>query len=89
MLEFDKCVGCGELKIGFSVVGISIVLPNGDFVYESLFVRDETIEALGRKEEELGLGHIEQNAVLWCVMLLEPFGEPPCFGGGKSFKSET
>ena len=34
MLEFDTCVGCGELPIGFRVVGISIVLPNGDFVYE-------------------------------------------------------
>ena len=29
--------------------------------------------------------HIELTAVLWSVVLLEQFGEPLCFGGGKSF----
>src|SRR3979409_1349797 len=85
MLEFDTCVGCGELPIGFCVGGILIVLPNGDFVYEGLFVRDAAIEALGRKDAEFGLGHIAPTAVLWRVMPFEPFGPPPCFGGGKSF----
>ena len=31
------------------------------------------------------LRHIEPTAVLWRVMPFEPFGQPPCFGGGKSF----
>ncbi len=85
MLEFDTCVGCGELLIGLRVVGISIVLPSGDFIYEGLFVRDAAIEALGRKDAEFGLRHIEPTAVLWCVMPFEPFGQPPCFGGGEGF----
>jgi hypothetical protein len=40
---------------------------------------------LGRKDAEFGLGHIEPTAMLWSVMPFEPFDEPPCFGGRKSF----
>ena len=47
MLEFDACVGCCEVPIGLGVVGISVVLPSGDFVDEVLFVGDAAIEALG------------------------------------------
>src|ERR1700732_2062728 len=85
MLEFDSWVGGGEMAIGCRGGGLLVGLPNGDFVYEGLLVRDAAIEALGRKDAEFGLGHIEPTAVLWRVMPFEPFGQPPCFGGGKSF----
>ena len=85
MLESGTCFGCGELPIGLGVVGVSILLPSGDFIDEGLFVWDAAIEALGRKDAEFGLGHIEPTAMLWSVMPFEPFGQPPCFGGGKSF----
>ncbi len=77
MLEFDTCFGCGELPIGLGVVGVSILLPSGDFIDEGLLVWDAAIEALGRKDAEFGLGHIEPTAMLWSVMPFEPFDEPP------------
>ena len=67
MLESDTSFGCGELPIALGVVGVSILLPSGDFIDEGLLVWDAAIEALGRKDAELGLGHI----MLWSVM---PFG---------------
>jgi hypothetical protein len=85
MLEFDTGVHCGELPVGSGVVGISIILPRCDFVDEGLFIPDAAIEALGRKDSEFGLRHIEPTAVIWSVVPLEPFGQPPCFSGGKSF----
>ena len=85
MLEFNPSIGCGELPVGLGVIGIAIVLPSCNFVYQGLLVRDAAIEALGRKDAEFGLCHIEPTAVLWSVAPFEPFGQPPCFGGGKSF----
>ena len=85
MLEFDTGICCGELPIGLGMVGISIILPSCDFVDEGLFVRDAAIETLGRKDAEFGLRHIEPTAVLRRVVPFDPFGQPPCFGGGKSF----
>src|ERR1700730_10115853 len=52
MLESGTCFGCGELPIGLGVVGVSILLPSGDFIDEGLFVWDAAIEALGRKDAE-------------------------------------
>jgi hypothetical protein len=63
----------GELPIGHGVVGVSILLPSGDFMDEGLLVWDAAIEALGRKDAEFGLGHIEPTAMLWSVMPFEPF----------------
>src|SRR3977135_1133712 len=85
MLKFDTGVRCGELPVGLGVVDVSIVLPSRDLVDEGLFVRDSAIEALGRKDAEFGLGHIEPTAVLWSVMPFKPFCQPPCFGGGEGF----
>ena len=84
MLEFNPSIGCGELPVGLGVIGIAIVLPSCNFVYQGLLVRNAAIEALGRKDAEFGLCHIEPTAVLWSVVPFEPFGQPPCFGGGKS-----
>jgi len=84
MLEFNPSIGGGELPVGLGVVGIAIVLPSCDFFDEGVFVRDAAIEALGRKNADFGLRHIEPTAVLWRVVPFEPFGQPPCFGGGKS-----
>jgi hypothetical protein len=77
MLEFDPGVCCGELPIGLCVVGISIILPRCDFIDEGLFVWDAAIEALGRKDAEFGLRHIEPTAVLRRVVPFEPFGQSP------------
>jgi hypothetical protein len=71
------------VPIGFGMVRIAIVLPGGDFIGEGLFVRDAAVEALGRQDAEFGLRQIEPTAVLWCVVPLEPFDQPACFGGGK------
>ena len=81
----NTCVRGSELPVGLGVVGISIIFPGCDFVDEGLFIRNAAIEALGRKNTEFGLRHIEPTAVLWRVMPFEPFGQPPCFGSGKSF----
>ena len=52
MLEFNPSIGCGELPVGLGVIGIAIVLPSCNFVYQGLLVRDAAIEALGRKDAE-------------------------------------
>jgi hypothetical protein len=54
MLESDTCFGCGELPIGLGVVGVSILLPSGDFINEGLLVWDAAIKALGRKDAGSG-----------------------------------
>ena len=48
MLEFDACVGGGEVPVGLGVVGIAVMLPSGDFFDEGLLVGDAAVEALGR-----------------------------------------
>ena len=48
MLKFDAGIFRGELPIGLGVVGIAVVLPGGDFVYEGLFIGNAASEALGR-----------------------------------------
>jgi hypothetical protein len=47
MLEFNASVFGGEVPVGFCVMGISVVLPGGDFVDEGLLVGDAAVEALG------------------------------------------
>ena len=84
MLEFNPSIGCGELPVGLGVIGIAIVLPSCNFVYQGLLVRDAAIRP-GTKGRRVRTLHIELTAVLWRVVPLEPFGQPPCFGGGKSF----
>ena len=66
MLESGTCFGRGELPIGLGVVGVSILLPSGDFIDEGLFVWDAAIEALGRKDAEFGRANsraLECNAI--------------------------
>ena len=72
MLEFDAGARCGELPISLGVVGVLILLPGVDFFDKGLFVGDAAIEALGRKDAELRLRHIEPTAMLWSVMPFEP-----------------
>jgi hypothetical protein len=85
MLEFDTCIWGSEVPVGLGVVGISVILPGGDFIDEGLFVGDAAVEALGRQEAELGLRQIEPTAVLWSVMPFEALDQPPGFGGRKGF----
>ncbi len=47
MLEFDACVGCSEVPVGLGAVGITAVLPGGDFLDEGLLVGNPAVEALG------------------------------------------
>ena len=61
-----------------------IMLPRGGFVNVNLFVRDTAIEALGRRDAELGFRHIEPTAMFWRIVPLEALDEPPCFGAGKA-----
>ena len=67
MLEFDACVGGGEVPVCLDVLGIAVVLLGSDFVDEDLFVWDAAVEALGL------LRQIEPAAVLWSVV---PFEAP-------------
>ena len=46
MPEFDAGFGRCEVPVGLGVIGISLVLPGGDFIDEGLFVGDAAIEAL-------------------------------------------
>src|ERR1700675_727040 len=85
MLEFDACVGGGELPVGLGVVGIAVVLPSGDFLDEGLSVWNAAVEALGRKDAEFGFCQIEPTAVLWSVVPFEALDQPPGFGGGEGF----
>ena len=48
MLQFDASVGRCEVPVGLGVIGISLLLPGGDFVDEGLFVGDAAIQALRR-----------------------------------------
>ena len=43
MLKFDASIFGGELPVGLGVVGITVVLPGGDFVDEDLFVGNAAI----------------------------------------------
>lgn len=47
MLEFDASFGRCEVPVSLGVIGISLLLPGGDFVDEDLFVVYAAIEALG------------------------------------------
>ena len=85
MLEFNACVLCGEVPVWLGVIGISLVLPGGDFVDEGLFVGDAAVEALGGEDAEFGFGQIEPTAVLWRVMPFETFDQPSGVVGRKSF----
>ena len=48
MLQFDASFGRCEVPVGLGVIGISLLLPGGDFVDEGLFVGDAAIQALRR-----------------------------------------
>ena len=48
MLEFHTGILGRELPVGLGVVGISVLLPCGDFLDECLFVGNPAVEALGR-----------------------------------------
>ena len=48
MFEFDTCIGGCEVPVGLGVVGIAVMLPGGDFLYEGFFVGNPAVEALGR-----------------------------------------
>lgn len=85
MLELDACVGGCEVPVGLSVPDISVAFPGGDFVDEALSIGDAAIKALGRQDAEFGLRQIEPAAVLWGVVPLEAFDQPPGLGGGKGF----
>jgi hypothetical protein len=85
MLEFDACRGGCEVPVGLGVVGVTVLLPGGDFLDESLFVGDAAVEALGRQNAEFRLRQIEPAAVLGGVVPFEAFDQPAGFGGREGF----
>ena len=85
MLEFDTSGLGGELPVSCGVIGISVMLPGGDFVDEGLLVGDAAVEALSGEDTELGFGQIEPAAVLGRVVPFEALDQPPGFGGRKGF----
>jgi hypothetical protein len=85
MLEFDACVGGCDVPVSLGVEGVTVVLPDGDFLDESLFVGDAAVETLGRQNAEFRLRQIEPAAVLWGVVPFEALEQPPGFGGREGF----
>ena len=73
------------MPVCLGVIGVSVVLPSGDFLDEGLFVGNPTIEALGRQDAEFGFRQIEPTAVLWGVVPFEALDQAPGFGGRKGF----
>src|SRR6476646_12243257 len=82
-LQFDACVGSGELPVCLGVVLVAVLLPGGDFLDQRLLVGDPPIEALARQDTEFRFGHIQPTAVLGRVMPFEPLDETACLGGGE------
>ena len=74
-----------ELPVCFRVPPVSVDPPRDDFIGQGLLVGDAPIEALRRQDGQFGFRHIQPTAVFRRVVPLEPFNEPACFGGGKSF----
>ena len=62
MLEFNASVFGGEVPVGFGVMGISVVLPGGDFIDAGLFIGNPAVETLGGQDAEFGFGEIEPAA---------------------------
>ena len=62
---------------------VAVALPGGDFLAQSLLVRDAAIQALRRQDPKFGFSRIQPTAVFWGVVPLEPFKEAVGFGGGK------
>ena len=73
------------MPIRLGVIIVASGDPSGDFLDQILLVGDTPIETLTGQDAEFGLSHIEPTAVLWRAVPLEPFDEPACFLGGKSF----
>ena len=73
------------MPIGLGVVGISVVLPCGDFLDEGVFIGNPTVEALGREDAEFGLCQIKPTTVLWSVVPFEALDQSPGLGGWKRF----
>ena len=71
------------MPIRLGVVFVAVVLPGGDFLDQSVFVGDTSIEALARENAEFRLCHIQPTAVPGRVVPLEPLDEAACFGGGE------
>ncbi len=71
------------MPIGLGVVGITVVLPCGDFLDEGLFIGNPTVEALRREDAEFGLCKIKPTTVLRSVVPFEALDQSPGLGGWK------
>jgi hypothetical protein len=54
MFEFDACIRGCDVPVGLSASGIAIEPPGGDFLDESWFAGNATVEALRRHDGEYG-----------------------------------
>jgi hypothetical protein len=73
------------VPISLGVVGITLLLPGGDFLGEDLFVGNPAVEALGREDAKFRLCQIKPTAMLWSVVPFKALDQPSGFGGRKGF----
>jgi len=73
--EFGSGVGCGELPVDLSLVGVGGVLPGGEFVVEGVQVGDAPAQALPGQAGQFDLGDVEPGAVFGGVVDLQALGE--------------
>jgi hypothetical protein len=85
VLQLDASVRGGEAPIGFGVFFVAALLPRSNFCVQRFFVWDAAVQALRRKDTQLGFGHIQPTAMLGCVVPFEAFSEPPGLGGREGF----
>jgi hypothetical protein len=66
----------------FACLLLRLFLPCGDLLAQGLLVCDAAIEALGRKQAELGLSHVEPTAVLGPDLTVTLVANSPRHGHG-------
>jgi hypothetical protein len=84
MLKFNASVFSYEVLVGFGVMGISVVLPGGDFIDEGLFIGNAAVETLGGQDAKFGFGQIEPAAVLGRVVPFEALDSRRASEAGKA-----
>ena len=68
MSEFDAGVGCGELPVDLSLVGVGGLLPGGQLGVEHVEVVDASGEALPGQRGQFDLGDVQPGAVFGRVV---------------------
>jgi hypothetical protein len=67
-LEFDPCVGSGELPINLAFQVIAVTLPSSHFRGQPGAIGNPSVQALAAEDSQFCLRHVEPTAVLGGVM---------------------